>query len=162
MAVHGMTSETHQILQAAIGYLELGMDEDALRELERLSPAAADSLEGLEMRCVLLQRLGRWKEAAAMYGRLSQLEPANIDRYIARGCCLFELGCIEECRDALLEAPPTAREHALWNFHLACYEAHLGRTDEARRLAFRSLQLDPRLAVMARRNSRLGPLLAAT
>ena len=156
-----MTVETHQILQSAIGYLELGMAEDALRELDRLAPDARTSVEALELASVLLQRLGRWADAAAAYADLARIDPDNIERYIARGCCLYELGRVEECREALLAAPPAARDHALWNFHLACYEAHLGRADEARRLVQRSLALDPRLAAMARRNSRLGPLLAA-
>jgi tetratricopeptide (TPR) repeat protein len=116
-------------------------------------------VETLELRAVLLQQQQRWEEAAATYGELCRQSGACIDRFIAWGCCLYELGRIADCREALLSAPPAARDHGCWNFHLACYEAQLGRAAEARELVRRCLELEPRLRAMAERNSNLGPLL---
>ncbi|MBL9172111.1 MAG: hypothetical protein JNL10_01130 [Verrucomicrobiales bacterium] len=153
-----LTRLTHS-LDAALGWFELGLCCEALRELDALPAADQQRVETLELRAVLLQQQGRWAEAADTYAELCRREGACVDRFIAWGCCLYELNRIQECRDALLAAPPKARDHGLWNYHLACYEALLGRPDEARRLIHRSLELEPRLRSMADRNENLIPLL---
>ncbi|MBN8246180.1 MAG: hypothetical protein J0L84_01910 [Verrucomicrobia bacterium] len=147
-------------LDSAIGWFELGMPGEALRELESLPEADRARLETLELQAVLLQQQQRWDDAAATYAALCRQEGACVDRFIAWGCCLYELNRIPECREALLAAPESAHQHGLWNYHLACYEALLGRTDEARRLIRHSLEIEPRLRAMALRNSNLAPLIA--
>ncbi len=149
----------NHVLRAAIGWFELGLTAEALAELDRLPPADRCRCESLELRAVLLQQLSRWEEAAATYSELCRCPDAAVERFIAWGCCLYELNQVPECREALLAAPPAAREHGLWNFHLACYESILGNKEEARRLIHRSLLLDPCLRGMARRNENLAPLL---
>lgn len=149
----------NRTLEAAVGYFELGMAEEALRELDTLEPADQSEEEVLELRLVLNQHLGRWAGAAEACAGLCAIKGADIDRFIGWGCCLYELGRIAECRDALLKAPACARDHGLWNFHIACYEAILGNKDEARRLILRSIELDPALRSMALRNENLVPLL---
>lgn len=148
-------------LESALGWFELGLPGEALRELESLPEADRARLETLELKAVLLQQQQRWEEASATYATLCRDAQACVDRFIAWGCCLYELNRIAECREALLAAPACAREHGLWNYHLACYEALLGRTEEARRLIHRSLEIEPRLRAMALRNSNLAPLVAA-
>jgi Flp pilus assembly protein TadD len=146
-------------LEAAVGYFELGMAEEALHELDTLPEEDQCEEEVLEFRSVLNQHLGRWEAASATCERLCRLKVTDTDRFIVWGCCLYELGRIADCRAALIQAHPRAREHGLWNFHLACYEAILGNVDEARRLIRKSLILDPALTGMAQRNENLAPLL---
>lgn len=146
-------------LEAAVGYFELGMAEESLRELDALPPESQCELEVLELRAVACQQLGRWASAAAAYEAMCRLPCADTDRFIGWGCCLYELGAYADCRLALLSAPPESRCHGLWNFHLACYEALLGNTKDARKLIRRALTLDPALRRMAERNENLAPLL---
>ena len=146
-------------LEAAVGYFELGMAEETLRELDALPPESQCDLEVLELRAVACQQLGRWASAAAAYEAMCRLPCADPDRFIGWGCCLYELGAYADCRLALLSAPQESRCHGLWNFHLACYEALLGNTKEARKLVRRALTLDPALRRMAERNENLAPLL---
>lgn len=148
-------------LESALGWFDLGLPCEALRELEALPEADRARMETLELRAVLLQQQQRWEEAAATYAELCRREGAGVDRFIAWGCCLYELNRVAECREALLAAPPEARDQGLWNYHLACYEALLGRADEARRLIHRSLEIEPRLRAMAVRNCHLAPLLSS-
>lgn len=150
----------NRVLQSAIGYHELGMPEEALRELGTVDPALRGELPTLELRAVLLVQLGRWEEAAETHAELCRADGACAERFIAWGCCLYELGRIPACRDALLAAPASARDHGLWNFHLACYQAILGDEQDARRSLRRALALDPRLSSMAGRNSNLATLIA--
>ena len=149
----------NRVLQSAIGYHELGMPEEALRELGTLDPARRGGLPTLELRAVLLVQLERWEEAAETHAELCRADGACAEPFIAWGCCLYELGRIAGCRDALLAAPASARDHALWNFHLACYQAILGEAENARGSLRRALALDPRLSAMAARNSNLSPLM---
>lgn len=149
----------NHVLRAAIGWYELGLPAEALGELDRLPPSDRCRCESLELRAVVLQQLCRWEEAAQTYAELCQCPDAPVERFIAWGCCLYELDRVAECRDALLAAPPAARDHGLWNFHLACYESILGHRDEARRLIRRSLELEPCLRGMASRNENLAPLI---
>lgn len=155
-----MITELNRVLQAAIGYLELGMPADGLRELQSLSPELQARVETLELRAVLEQHLGHWHDAAHTYAELGRREPDNPDRFIAQGCCLYELQQVTEARDALLSAGPKARQHGLWNYHLACYEAILGNRERARELIHHSLRLQPRLRAMALQNDNLLPLLS--
>lgn len=142
-----------------MGWFELGLTGEALSELDNLPEVDRHRVETLELRAVLLQQQERWEEAAATYAELCGKEEACVDRFIAWGCCLYELGRVADCRAALWAAPESARRHGLWNFHLACYEAQLGRLAEARRLILHSLELEPRLRCMAERNSNLSGLL---
>jgi tetratricopeptide (TPR) repeat protein len=154
-----LPTPAQRTLEAAIGYYELGMLDDALRELDSLADDDQAELDVLELRSVLYQHQGRWADAALAHERLCHRPDADTDRFIAWGCCLYELNRIADCRAALLTAPEEARAHGLWNFHLACYEAILGNREEARRLVRRSLELDPRLRRMAELNENLTPLL---
>lgn len=142
-----------------MGWFELGLTGEALKELDQLPEADRHRVETLELRAVLLQQQERWEAAAAIYAELCGKAEASVDRFIAWGCCLYELGRVAECRDALRAAPEAAHCHGLWNFHLACYEAQLGQVTEARRLIRRSIELEPRLRCMAERNSNLAGLL---
>ena len=135
------------------------MAAEALSELETLPPADQAEEEVLELRQVLNQHLGRWEAAAQASEGLCRVRGADADRFIAWGCCLYELGRIDDCRSALLQAPAEARKDGLWNFHLACYEALLGHQEEARQLIHTGLQIEPRLRPMAERNENLAALL---
>jgi tetratricopeptide (TPR) repeat protein len=152
-------TQFNRILESAIGFFELGMAEEALHELDTLPTADQSEEEVLEFRLVLFQHLGRWEDSVRIAAQLCQGRHPDVDRFIVWGCCLYEVQRIEECRTALLQAPEAARQHGLWNFHLACYEALLGHLEEARRLIVRALQLDPLLQPMAQRNENLAPLL---
>jgi len=152
-------SQFNRTLEAAVGFFELGMPEEALRELDSLPPADQGEEEVLELRLVLFQHLGRWDDASQACSRLCQHKGADVDRFIAWGCCLYELARVEECRRVLLQAPPEARGNGLWNFHLACYEALAGHGEAARKRVQLAIRLDPCLRHMAQQNSNLAPML---
>lgn len=152
-------TKLNHVLRAAIGWYELGLAAEALAELDSLAAPDRGRTESLELRAVVLQQLRRWEEAVQTYAHLCRNPGASVDQFIAWGCCLYELNRVEECRAALLNAPVEAREHGLWNFHLACYESILGNQAEARRLIQHCLAVEPRLRSMAVRNENLAPLL---
>lgn len=154
-------SYLNHVLRAAIGWFELGSYTEALGELDRLPVGERNRTETLELRAVILQQMDRWDEAARSYTVLCGRAGAPVDRFIAWGCCLYEMGRISECRLALLSAPDEARTCGLWNFHLACYESILGNKEEARRLVLECLRLEPALREMVQRNENLAPLVGS-
>ncbi len=154
-------SHLNHVLRAAIGWFELGSYAEALGELDRLPVGDRNRTETLELRAVILQQMDRWDEAARSYTVLCGRDGAPVDRFIAWGCCLYEMGRIPECRLALLSAPEEARTCGLWNFHLARYESILGNKEEARRLVLECLRLEPSLMGMVQRNEHLAPLVAS-
>ena len=147
--------------EAAVGYFELGMMEAALGELDQLSPADQQETEVLELRSVIHQQTGRWAEAAMAFRALCNRRDAELEHFIGWGCCLHEIGAHDEARKALLSAPGAFRSNGLWNYHLACYEALCGRSEDARSRVERAIQLDPRLRRMAQQNTHLAPLLGS-
>lgn len=153
-------TDLHRTLEAAIGYFELGMPGDALAELDSLNSVHQGTVEALELRAVIEQDLGKWNEAAATYKKLCKHQDIPIERYIAWACCLYEACRVDECRDALKHAPKAAAANdALWNFHMACYEAIDGSKGTAKAHVTRAIELDARFKPMAERNRNLRPLL---
>lgn len=152
-------TQFNRTLEAAVGYFELGMADEALKELDSLPADDQHEEEVLELRSVLNQHLGRWEAASHCCEALCRLHGADPDRFIAWASCLYELGEVAACKAAMLQAPPVARSHALWNFHLACYEAMLGQTVPAAEHAHACLALDPRMRCMVEQNTHLRPLL---
>lgn len=146
-------------LDAAVGYFELGMVEDALAELRRLPEEFRGEPEVLELEAAIGVQTGDWELAATALEALCRQPCACVDQFIEWGCCLFELGRVADCRSALLQAPPARKDHGLWHYHLACYESLLGNCDAARSLIHRALKVEPRLLRMAQANENLIPLL---
>lgn len=152
-------TQFNRTLEAAVGYFELGMADEALRELDTLTAEDQREEEVLELRSVLNQHLGRWEAASHCCEALCRVQGADPDRFIAWATCLFELGEVAACKAALLQAPPSARCHPLWNFHMACYEAILGQSIPATQHAHACLALDPALHAMVENNTHLKHLI---
>lgn len=146
-------------LDAAVGYFELGMVDDALGELDRLPPELAHEPEALELKVAIGQQTGRWELATTALETLCGQPGACVDLFVDWGCALYELGRVRECREALMKAPAERTEHGLWHYHLACYESLLGATEAARQLLRRALELEPCLQRMAEANDNLQHLL---
>ena len=50
------------ILQAAVGWFELGNSVEAFNELENLPPEHRASIEAMELRCRIYRKLEKWQE----------------------------------------------------------------------------------------------------
>lgn len=152
-------SKLSRTTEAAVGYFELGMVGEALRELDELRSQDQLEPEVLELRSVIHQQTGQWSEAARAFEALCARKDSDVEHFIGWGCCLYELGAYEEARRALLSAPEPIRANGLWNFHLACYEALVGHPETARQRVELALRQDPCLRHLAEHNTHLAPLL---
>jgi predicted Zn-dependent protease len=150
--------EFQKRILAAQGYHELGLWREAWRELDALSDAAQHRPDILEMRILILINERKWREALAISRQLSEAAPQEEGGWVHSAYCLHELGRTREAVQALLAAPATLREKAIYHYNLACYSCVLGQIDKAREALFRSFALDKRYRDFARSDCDLEPL----
>jgi tetratricopeptide (TPR) repeat protein len=145
-------------LACAEGYLQLGLLEDALQELERLSASDRRFPEALHLEVAILVRAQRWEEALACSEELIRTAPQSHHGYLHTSFCLHELGRTLEARDRLLAAPVFVTEQALFYYNLACYEAQLENPDEAASLLRIAFRRDDSLCQVAMTDRDLEPV----
>jgi tetratricopeptide (TPR) repeat protein len=143
---------------AAQGYHELGLWREAWRELDGLSDAAQHRPDVLEMRVLILINERKWREALGLSRQLSEVAPQEEGGWVHAAYCLHELGRTREAIQALLSAPESLREKAIYYYNFACYSCVLGQIDAAREALQRSFALDKRYRDFARSDQDLEPL----
>lgn len=146
------------ILRTALGWLELGLPEDALRELEALAPRDRMRRQALELKLVAQMKAERWN-AGADTGRLLCLrEPKEPRFFIQAAYCLHETGDTEAARNWLMTGPSSLIEDPLFHYNIACYHAVLGERKQARSHLRRALSMDESLRRRANSDEDLSTL----
>ena len=67
-----------QYCQAAVGYVELGMFQDANDQLEKIDPFNRAAPEVLAVRLAIYQGLKKWELMQQIAKRLKEFEPDNV------------------------------------------------------------------------------------
>lgn len=140
-------------LRAAQGYLELGMPEEALAELEALSPEELIRPEVLRIRLSIAVEAKRWEAGLLLSRQLCAAEPRETHGYIQAAYCLHELGRTAEAKQTLLDGPQTLLLEAIYYYNMGCYHARLGEIEDAQAYVERAFELDPEF----RENARTDP-----
>jgi predicted Zn-dependent protease len=143
---------------AAQGYHELGLWREAWGELDALSDEAQRRPDILEMRILILINEQNWPDALGLSRRLAEAAPQEEGGWVHSAYCLHEMGRTNEAIQALLSAPPSLREKAIYHYNFACYSCVLGQIDAAREALHRSIALDKRYREFARADHDLQPL----
>lgn len=145
-------------LNAASGWLELGLPCETLYELRSLPLSLQLRPEALRLRFLAEMALDRWN-AAADTGRLLCLkEPEAPEHFLQAAYCLHETGDTLAARDWLLRGPKTLLKDPLFHYNMACYLAVLGEAKRARGYLRRAFVLDDSLREAARKDSDLASL----
>lgn len=154
-----MTPDTAATCQRALGFLELGMTEDAWNEMSEL-PAAHDEHSPVrQLRVEILGRMGRWGDAAALCLPMLEKEPGEIFWWIQGAYAQRRAHSIEAAdailRGALAHHPP----EGIVLYNLACYACVQGRMEEAKDFLNRTIHTDPEhIIAMALKDEDLIPL----
>ena len=147
-----------RILRSALGWLELGLPEEALSELGSLSARDRMRRHALELRLIAEMESRRWN-AAADTGRLLCLkEPKEARFFIHAAYCLHETGDTLAARDWLLRGPATLIEDPLFHYNIACYLAVLGDSKRAESHLERAFEMDASLRDSAQEDTDLASL----
>jgi tetratricopeptide (TPR) repeat protein len=129
-------------LNAADGYLYLGMPEEALQEIETLD--AEDQSESPVMRAQVrvLLHMGRWKEADELSEFGSAIYPHEEEFVVQRAFALHQQKRGDDAVKVLLSAPDWIRRTGILHYNLACYEAQLGDLRTARKCIDTAIEIN--------------------
>ena len=149
-------------LEAAHGYLMLGMEQDARRELDGLDEhRMQDSTEKqvlTSLRLELAMLGAQWREGEASARHMREWAPDEPQGFIHGAYCLHELGRTVEALDMLTRGPAALRTKPVYYYNLGCYLARLGEEEKALHLLRQSFEMDGSLRRHARHDPDLDPL----
>lgn len=137
-------------LLAAQGYLDLDMPNDALAELDRLSPGDLDREDVLQMRLFVLMRMRSWPAALEVCEKMRRLFPESSSGFIHGAFCLHELGRTAEAKKLLIGGPPILAKDPTFFYNLGCYDAVLGNLEEAVAAIRTSFEMDDKFRDIAK------------
>jgi Flp pilus assembly protein TadD len=149
-------------LNAAEGWLGLGLRAEAAVELDLISPAHQRHPDVLATRWSLLAQERRWDDALATARALQTSAPDNADGWLHHAYALRRAtdGGLQKAWDALVPAAKKFPKEPVIAFNLACYACQLGQLDEARAWLDRAMKTGGRdkIKLMALLDEDLKPL----
>jgi predicted Zn-dependent protease len=129
-------------LEAATGWLELGLADEALAELDSLPHEAQHQRAALELKLTAQMICESWNSAADT-ARLLCLKAADEPVFFLRAAfCLHETGDTLAACNWLLRGPKTLFEMPISHYNLACYLWTLGDASRARLHLRRAITMD--------------------
>lgn len=139
-----------EVLRSALGWLELGLPEEALEELNNLSASQRMRRQALELKLLAEMKGGYWN-AGADTGRLLCLrEPAEPRFFLHAASCLHETGDTMAARNWLMTGPSALIQDPIFHYNIACYHAVLGERKQAKSHLRRAFSMDETLKHKAR------------
>ena len=134
---------------AAQGYLEIGMLEDSLRELETLPDNEQMINESLSVYLEIYREAGDWDRMENIALLLCESDKKNVQSWLDCAFARYHLDSVESARATLLAATKRFPNEALVLFQLACCECQLGDIAEAKKHLNQSKELCPICRVLA-------------
>ncbi|QTN31605.1 tetratricopeptide repeat protein [Akkermansiaceae bacterium] len=133
---------TKQVIRAASGWLELGMPDDALEELNGLSGEDRQGRKVLELELAAQMAKGSWAGASSTARQLCGQAADEPDFFLSAAYCLHEAGETEEARQLLSGGPEVLREFPVYHYNMACYLWTLGEGDSAKEHLDKAIAMD--------------------
>ena len=151
-------TETDRRIAATQGYVELGLYNEARREMQALPREMFERAEVIELELLCLMGEQRWSEALAAAHQLCASAPTEPGGFIHAAYCLHEMKRTLEALEVLKNGPKSLRTKAVYFYNMACYSARLGHAEEALRQLLRAFEMDASLRRLARRDPDLADL----
>lgn len=136
-------------LQAAQGFLELGLPLDANEELEQIEPEMRTLSPVLAMRVAIYQKLEAWGLMEVVAGGLCKRHPHEPEWHILWAYATRGAFSLERASGVLMNAVQRFPEEPTIHYNLACYEAQLGNLELARGRLAEAIRLEPMYREMA-------------
>ena len=148
------------IALAAEGWFDLGRPDEALTELDQLSPEGRRHPEVLELHWRILAQQREWSEALAVAHRMTEAAPDRAEGWIHQSFTLHELRRTREAWTVLLPIAPRFPKESIIPYNLACYACQLGDLPEARDWLGRAARMRPKDEIkgMALQDPDLAPI----
>jgi tetratricopeptide (TPR) repeat protein len=139
-----------QVIRAAAGWLELGMPDDALDELNALDGDDRSDRKVLELKLAAQMAKGYWNDGAGTALELCEQAVDDPDFFLSAAYCLHEAGKTEEARKCLLDGPAVLQEFPVYHYNMACYLWMLGVKDDAKLHLAKAVGMDDSFLESAR------------
>ena len=153
-------SDMQRHLRAAIGFIELGMLEDAVSELESLPPEDRDRSSVLALRVEIYRTARSWSLLEIAARELWKRHPDEPVYWINLAWAVRRLDSLVAARDILMEAVERFPGDAMTHFNLGCYVCQLGDINEAKTRVGRAIELDAKFKLLALDDPDLEPMWA--
>jgi len=147
-----------QHLQAALGYLELGMHHDAWDELEALPPELRADDTVSELRISIYEAMEKWEPARVVAESLARRCPDNPRWWILWAYSLRREKSVADARAVLMEAAVIHPDFALIHYNLACYSCVEGAVPGATSLLKKAFSMNQDLRMTALDDRDLDPI----
>lgn len=139
-----------KILQVASGFLELGLAEDALLELQELPEDAQKSLAALEIKVNAQMENRAWNAACETARLQCALEPVNAGYFLRAAFCLHETGDTLAAKNWLLRGPKALLALPTFHYNMGCYLWVLGERTASMEHLRQAFEMDRSLLEHAR------------
>ena len=145
-------------VQAACGYLELGMHRESIAELDAIAPRLQNRAEVLHLRLHHLMRQKRWGNALRVSQMLCKVAPDSGTGFLHAGFCLHRLGKTAEAKMLLITGPVALLKEPIYYYNMGCYEALLGDVNGAKENLLISFKMDASFRELAKKDPDLKAL----
>lgn len=153
-----MTDSDQHHLVAAHGWLELGLVNEAMCELDRIEPQSRANPLVIMTRWEACRAAKQWTEAVEIARGLLAMAPDDFDGRWRLSFSLHETKQTQEAYDNLASVADKFAGEFITHYNLACYLTRLGRLDEARARLKRAFALNPNKRAAALGDKDLEPL----
>lgn len=128
---------------AACGWLELGLPQEAERELQLLPPAQRRHPQVLRLEWRLAARRKQWNRCAEVAHSLTQIAPDDRFGWVHLAYSLHQLGRTAQARELLFQALDMFEPNATMALYLSCFACCLGHAEESQEWLARAFELAP-------------------
>jgi Flp pilus assembly protein TadD len=139
-------------LRAASGWLDLGLADEALVELQALPTQEQTLQQVLEFKVHAQMECKAWNAASETARLLCVKEPRNDEFFLQAAFCLHETGDTLAARNWLLRGPKSLLKNPTFHYNLGCYLWVLGEQEPARDHLGQAFTMDESLREMARQD----------
>lgn len=145
-------------LERTRGYIDLGMLDEAAREISNLPPNKRGTPQAQEMRIIISLDRGDLDEALALSEVLCEVHPEEHAGYIQGAYALHALERTQDAIDHLQSGPSSLQDEPVYFYNLACYELSLGREQAALTWLKQSIDMESSFQQKALADPDLAPL----
>ena len=137
-----LTPETRNALEAAEGYVYLGLHREALKELDSINSAEQEAVDVMIARIRVFLHLGRYSSAVRLSARGERLHRNEDEFTVQHAFSLHQLDKREEAEEVIQGAPEWLRRTGILHYNLGCYEARWGNLKVARKCVQAAIQMN--------------------
>jgi len=147
-----------RILREAEGYLELGLTQQALDTLERMTDPGTFKGHKLWIMGEVLRTLERYNEAAAVLEEAADLAPSKVEVCLALAWCYKRTNRLEMAIATLERARDVDADQGIIHYNLACYHSLSHHKAECLESLTKALAIQPEYRDMIAEERDFDPL----